>query len=1206
MNRTKIKNYAPQARRDFIQAVSDRAAFYGLTEKRTEPVTVQGDLAMIAGRPFPKEVAGKRKALQDRVERDGYEPTMEALAYTWFNRLVAIRYMELHGYLEHGYRVLSNPDPARMMPEVLEHAEHVELPGLSRDRVIELKLDGTKEAELYRMLLVAQCNALHSAMPFLFERIGDETELVLPESLLHSDSIVRKLVSGIDEEDWQEVEIIGWLYQFYTSEKKEQVIGKVVASEDIPAATQLFTPNWIVKYLLQNSLGRRWMTAYPQSSIRRQMEYYVELAEQTPEVQEQLKAITSHSLNPEEMTLLDPACGSGHILVEGYDLFKAIYQERGYRAKDIPRLILEKNVFGLEIDDRAAQLAAFALMMKARADDRRIFESSARPHVISIQGSSSLNPEELFQHLKVATSKEAPPFNGLSPESFEDDETPLFTRKKAPQGLVSQADISLLTDLFREGKTLGSLIRVSEALARRLPDIADIINGAMEHSGLFGQPAMRRIQSIVDQAIMLARRYDVVVANPPYMGRRNGMNEILKKYCRPAYPGSNADMFAMFIERDFELCLPGGYNAMVTMQSWMFLSTYQGLREFMLDNKTIVSLAHLENNVMGIAFGTSAGIYLNQLIKDYQGKYVRIAVSDLCSMTGEPNFNRLEFGEARIGTASEFKAIPGSPIAYWTNDGFRRAFKNGTPLRDLASPRLGLGTNDNSRFLRLWFEVSVDRIRFDAGDRNIAMESGKKWFPYNKGGAFRKWYGNNSYVINWENDGAEIKDFIKDKNPNVARSETFYFKESLTWTDVSSSNKFAVRQSDRGFIFDTGGSSAFPSATIRDFISGLLCSSITYECIIILNPTMHFQVGNVGDIPVIGLQDHVLRQEVDRLVKEVVEVSRADWDDSETSWNHAVNPILGMRDMPGRLSDAYTGWKETQEKRIERVRQLEETNNRLFVATYGLDGVVKTDVATDEVTLYRPNREEDIKRIVSYAVGCMMGRYSLDKPGLIFAQDGNVGFDPGQYKTFPADPDGILPVMEGDWFADDATNRFVEFLGVAWPRENADENVKFVADALGPARGEQPRDTIRRYLATGFYKHHLQSYKRRPIYWLFSSGKQRAFQCLVYLHRYHEGTLSRMRTEYVIPLQGKLASRIDHLASDIQKATSTSHRKKLTQERDSLLKQQAELQAYDEKLRHYADMRIALDLDDGVKVNYGKFGDMLAEVKAITGGREED
>ena len=557
MNRTNLKNYAPQARRDFIQAMTDRAAFYGLTPKKIEPVVERGDLAVIAARAFPKSIAQKRKQLEHRIKRHGFEQTMEALAYTWFNRLVAIRYMELHGYLDHGYRVLSHPE-GKPTPEILEHAEHVELPGLKPETAIDLKMAGNKEAELYRLLLTAQCNALHAAMPFLFEKIDDETELLLPDNLLHSDSLIRKLVREIDEEDWKKVEIIGWLYQFYISEKKEEVIGKVVASEDIPAATQLFTPNWIVKYLVQNTLGRQWLATYPQSSLRQQMEYYIEPAEQTPEVQEQLKAITPTSLNPEELTLLDPACGSGHILVEAYDLFKAIYQERGYRAKDIPALILQKNLFGLEIDDRAAQLAAFALMMKARADDRRIFESEAKPNILAFEDSQEMNASDITHALNSPINKEEMPPSEYLFEEIENEKTPLFSNKShAEKGHVSQGDIASLLALFENAKTFGSLIQVPPKLAAKLPEIERRLDDVLKHGDLTLAPA-HVIKPLLQQARFLARQYDAVVANPPYMGRK-GMNATLKSCAKDIYPDSLADTFAMFIEQGCRLAKPGAH-----------------------------------------------------------------------------------------------------------------------------------------------------------------------------------------------------------------------------------------------------------------------------------------------------------------------------------------------------------------------------------------------------------------------------------------------------------------------------------------------------------------------------------------------------------------------------------------------------------------------------------------------------------------------
>ncbi len=1239
MNRTKIKNYAPQARRDFIQAVSDRAAFYGLTADRTEPVTVKGDVALIAGRAFPREVADKRKALQERVERDGYEPTMEALAYTWFNRLVAIRYMELHGYLEHGYRVLSHPDPARAMPEILEHAEHVELPGLNRDRVIELKLDGTREAELYRMLLVAQCNALHSAMPFLFERIGDETELVLPESLLHCDSIVRKLVSGIDEEDWQEVEIIGWLYEAYISERYEQVIGKVVASPDIPAATQRFTPKWIVRYLVQNTLGRLWLATYPKSPLKAQMKYYIEPAEQTPEVQEQLRAITPTSLNPEEITFLDPACGSAHILVEAYDLFKAIYQERGYRARDIPRLILGKNLFGLEIDDRAAQLAAFALMMKSRADDRRIFDQGIQPHVRTLVQTDGMDAEDVAAALNASGSTETPPPGLL----FETDDN-LFTRAASTaiaSTKVSLSDVKVLIGIFEHAKTFGSLIQVAPALADRLPQIEQ---RCRDVAGLTGEIASRtaaRFLPVIEQARMMGSQFDCVVTNPPYIGMR-AMNGDIRDYLQENYPLYKLDTYAAFIARSRALTKRSGICSLISMHSWMFLHRFESTRRELLESNAILSLVHLGAR----AFSSLSG----EVVQTCAFALRPVAIPSnipafLKCVDGQESEKDIALREKRHPfhrfSQRSFLAIEGGILAYWVSEAVMELFHHLPRAELLASPRHGMVTSDNARFLRNWWEVGVERIGLGFDSRRDAATSGKKWFPYNKGGPYRKWYGNIGLVINWENDGEEVVAFAKQLYGSPSRkiqAQEFYFCSGVTWSALSSAD-VSMRANGPGFLFDSKGSSMFfrDDETMYSMLAVFNSKPANY-LLEVMAPTLDFSAGAMANLPVPLDRINEHRNQLATLAKRCVSIAKTDWDSSETSWEFVASPLS----LAGQqtAADSLRQCAAAREERAGDLAATEETINSRLIADYGLVEELTPHVPTSKMALDRPAPDEDIKRLISYSVGCMMGRYSLDKPGMNYAHGGNVGFDPGQYRTFPADPDGIVPVMEADWFADDATHRFIEFLGVVWPGEtlatdehglNTDqkdfrndsdpcsirvssvarsslleENLKFVADSLNPSRGEQPRDTIRRYLVTGFYKHHLQTYKRRPIYWMFSSGKQRAFQCLVYLHRYHEGTLSRLRTEYIIPLQGKIAQRIDQLAGDIPRATSTSHRTTLTRERDKLLKQQAELQAYDEKLRHHADMRIALDLDDGVKVNYSKFGDLLAEVKAVTGERYED
>jgi type II restriction/modification system DNA methylase subunit YeeA len=1238
MNRTKLKNYAPQARKDFIEGVTAKAAQYGLTAAKIEPMTEKGDVVLIAGKPFPKAIGDKRKRLEDRIKRNSFEQTMEAMAYTWFNRLVAIRYMELHGYLEHGFRVLSSrpkgdgsgqqsdaisadrPLPtANSTPEILEKAQYVDLSGLDQKKVVELKLDGTKEEELYRLLLTAQFNALSKAMPFLFEKIDDETELLLPDSLLNSDSLIRKLVNEIDEEDWKEVEIIGWLYQFYISDKKDEVIGKVVKSEDIPAATQLFTPNWIVKYLVQNTLGRQWLVTYPQSALRQQMEYYIEPAEQTPEVQEQLKAITPTSLNPEELTLLDPACGSGHILVEAYDLFKAIYQERGYRAKDIPALILQKNLFGMEIDDRAAQLAAFALMMKARADDRRIFDSEAKPNILAFADSQGMKASEIYFALTspLKGEKEDEP-DSPAPDGhlFEPDDN-LFTRAEAAKAAASrtpttvnftQGDIAALLELFENAKTFGSLIQIPPKLAAKLPDIEKRLEDVLAHGDLTHASA-HVLKPILQQARLLARQYDAVVANPPYMGSRY-MNATLKGFISDAYPLSRFDLYSMFIDRAFSLSAESGLVSMITMETWMFLSSFEEFRKHLLTKKTIVTLLHMPylgrgGTSLGINFGTSATVWRCTSSIAARGLYACLRYYET-NDNGVPLTFPPKNERSSVASSSDFISVPGMPIAYWQIAPLKRVFSDSALLFSVGDSIQGMITGNNGKFLRRWPEVASGSLALGCKSLSEVTLPAKHWIPYNKGGDVRKWYGNNEYVLNWQNEG---RDLTRSRTQNTH----FYLKPCVTWTFISTAY-FAARMCEHGFLWDVAGSSIFPhNDDDLSVVLGLMCSKLGKFFLDCQNPTLNYQVENILKLPVHKNLD-LIRGWLREVVPQLVEHARRDWDSSEVSWDFQANPIIGQQRK--YLKEATEAFDAECLDRFARMKCLEEENNRLFIETYGLQSELSPEVPDDQITLYRPNREEDIKRLLSYAIGCVMGRYSLDKPGLIYAHSGNQDFDPSQYTTFRADDDGIIPLLETDWgIRDDATNRFVEFIGVAWPKEHLEENLKFVADSLGPTASEQPRDTIRRYLSTGFYKHHLSMYKKRPIYWLFSSGKQRAFQCLVYLHRYNEGTLARMRTEYVIPLMGKMTARLEHLqgppeqkgaGGEITATSAVTVKRKLEKERDNIKKQLAELQTFDAKLRHYADLRIKLDLDDGVKVNYGKFGELLAESKAICGTKEDD
>jgi len=1196
MNTTQLKNYAPTARKAFIAAVKAQAAKVGVTAKETATAKVEGDVLLVAGLAFPKAIAPARRKLTDRVHAHGYEPTMEAIAYTWFNRFAAIRYMELHGYLDHGYRVLSHPE-GRGRPELLDHAADVDLPGLDRDKAVELKLDGTKDEELYRLLLKAQCNALHQAMPFLFDPIGSETELLLPGNLLHTDSLVRQLVEQIDEALWQDIEIIGWLYQFYISEKKDAVIGKVVKSEDIPAATQLFTPNWIVKYMVQNSLGAQWLATYPQSPLKGQMEYYIEPAEQTDEVKAQLAAITPSQLNPEELTLIDPACGSGHILVEAYELFKAIYLERGYRQRDVPQLILEKNLFGLDIDERAAQLTGFALMMKGRADDRRLFERGVKLNVMALVNSAGFDAEGLAEGVKLG--------DGLKP-----------------------GDLTELKRLFEHATTFGSLIQVPEEVAEKLPALKEMCQVGSQ-GDLFVSRALKRLGLLVQQAELLAAQYDAVVANPPYMGARS-FTPRLKVWIAENYRGFEKDLFSAFIVRMLRLTSTTGHSAVMTSFVWMFISSFEELRQKIISNHTISSLVQLHYDAFVDAKAHVCTFVLkNRHDNGFSSSFIRLAdfpgVDTQAPRTLDAIRNR-ECGWFFEASQDQSKGIPGCPIAYWASKKLRQSFSDGLSLRELADPKKGLATTDNDRFIRLWFEVSHARLGVGCKDRDEATRSGCRWFPLNKGGRFKKWYGNREHTIDWANDGAELKNAVIERYGGGSytkeiRSEDKYFKDGITWSALTSSAS-SFRLTDYGALFDSAGSTMIPRERIF-LLLGLLNTPIVKTILSMINPTLNFGAGSVGNIPVIlPTADASASERVEKIVR----CASLDWDTYERSWNFQSHPLRATFSgsaPPPPLRSSYIAWLSQIRGTIAEMKRLEEENNRLFIDAYGLADELTPDVPIEQITLtvnpayrYGGNlteeeqwtrfRQDTMEELVSYAIGCMMGRYSLDAPGLIYANSGGEGFDPSRYPTFPADDDGIVPLTDTEWFDDDATNRFRDFVSVVWGAEHLDENLVFVATNLGPKKGESSLETIRRWLCDKFFKdHHLKRYKKRPIYWLFSSGKQKAFQCLVYLHRYNEGTLARMRSEYVIPLLGKIAARIEKVQGDIPAATSTAHSKRLTKELAKLNKQQIELLTFDEKLRHYADRRISLDLDDGVKVNYGKFGDLLAEVKAVHGKKPE-
>jgi len=1173
MNKANLKSYAPKARLDFIKAVTERANVLGISAAGAVPAEVRGDVALIDGREWPAKVAGQRDELIARIKRHGFEQTIDEVAYTWFNRFAALRYMEIHDYLGHGWRVLSSRDGG--LPEILRHASELTLPGLNADRAREMQLAGNQDNELYKLLLVAQCNELSRVMPFLFERIDDETELLLPENLLRTDSIVAKLVEQVPEEDWQEIEVVGWLYQFYISEKKDQVIGKVVKSEDIPAATQLFTPNWIVQYLVQNSVGRLWLMANPNSTLASQWPYYIQPAEQTPEVQAQLDALIQtriredgETLNPETITVLDPACGSGHILVVAYDVLKAIYLERGYQPRSIPRLILEKNLYGLDIDDRAGQLAAFALLMKARADDRRLFMAPPKLNVLSMQESAGLDLAEIARCL-------------------------------ADFG-VQRTAIKALLDTFRQAKTFGSLIQLPAALrTAQLKDMAQQLETALGQGDLYAVQAASDLVRLVNQASILGMSFDAVAANPPYMGGR-GMNKDVKEFAAEQFHDSRADLFSMFLERGFTFTKSCGLSCMITMQSWMFLSSFESMRAKALRDQTLVALLQLPYDgkgptAMGISFGVVASVFQNTKVSGIRGDFDCLRYYELTD-DGSPRRFPSRNERNVIREPDLFFGIPGSPIAYWLPRSAYSAFSH-SKLLDVGKTRRGLQTGNKDRYIRYWFECDLLSVELRYLSKNDAAKSSAKWFMFNNGGDFRRWYGNLNLVVNWARDGEELKGF----SGSIIPSEDLYFAGAVAWPRLTSGD-LSFRLHPEGII--PGDLSPCYYATDHYLNLAYLNSKCASYFLNAINPTMTSPVGDVAKIPAPFLFGEAATVAI-KNAKALVEIYKADWDQREESWG--FQKLAWLTRGRSDIESAWNQWSEISQSAVSRARELEEANNQLFAEAYDLQTELNPAVDAQQITLARADREIDSQRLISYALGCIMGRYSLADLGVIYAHAGNEGFDRSRYPdNFRADADGILPLTDERWFEGDATTRVQEFLVAIWGAEALEVNSVWLAASLGMKGGETPDETIRRYLADRFYRDHLQAYKRRPIYWLFSSGKQGAFQALVYLHRYNEGTLARMRAEYVVPMVAKMVSRLDMLEKDVAAASSAAARTKLQKQIEALRKKQVELLAYDEKLRHYADMRITLDLDDGVKVNYARFGDLVAESKAICGGKDED
>lgn len=1172
MNKTELKKFAVEARRDLLEKVALKAEQYGITKENSE-LTIEENYGqlIVNGKTFPQDLKHALRTLQNRLNTVGYGQLIEEVAYTWFNRIIAIRYMEVNNYLPDRVNVLSSSS-GKNEPDILLQYETMNL-DIDEKQIKDLIHQGDNE-QAYRKLFIAQCNALNQLLPFLFEKIEDYTELLLPDYLLDQESIIRKIVNELSDENFYQVqedgsqkdnvEVLGWLYQYYMSEKKEKVGGlknTAVKKEDLPVVTQLFTPKWIVQYMVQNSLGKLYDEKYEDNQLAQNWEYY-------------LKHEENHHLYPEfdsleDLKIMDPACGSGHILLYAFDMLYDMYEEAGYPSREIPQLILEKNLYGLDIDKRAQQIANFALIMKA---------VEKQPRFISRLSRKGINPK-----LNVYEIVDAD-------QSLSEQAINYFVENETEKSLINE-----LMSQFENGKQFGSLINPIELpyeeWMNRINKLENRQNDLIEES--YSHELVEKLLPVLKQAYLLYQKYDVVVTNPPY---HNKYNPVLKKFMNKKYNDYKTDLYSAFIYKTSLMTREKGYSALMTPFTWMFISTHETLRKNLLKNKTLSSLVQLEYSAFEEATVPICTFIIHNQINQPFGEYIRL--TDFKGAETQPEKLR----EASIDTEVNFRYrrdstiftdVPGSPIAYWASENVRRTFKELDRLEKLATPKVGLQTGDNNRFLRLWHEVNMYNIGFKCGSRDASKMSGKKWFPYNKGGAYRKWYGNQEYVVNWFDDGKEIRNF-KDNNGRLKsrpQNMEYYFRESLTWSYISSAY-FGIRYTPKGFLFDVSGSSLFPTEDMKIYLS-YLASKVAPYFISFINPTLNFQVGNVASLPqpVLNVE---LKSKLNKIAQENINISKLDWDSFETSWEFRSHPIIIYK-INSKISDAYSNWSQETINRFEKLKINEQVVNDIFINYFGLQGEINSEVEDEEITISIADRVRDTKSFLSYFIGCVMGRYSLDVEGLAYAGG---EFDESKYKTFKPNPDGLILLTDDHYFENDIIVRLREFLSVAFSPDTVDENLRWLAESLEMKKNESPEERLRRYFLDEFFKDHCKTYQKRPIYWLVDSGKQKGLRTLIYMHRYQPDTMATIRFDHLQEIQAKYQNEIEMIDTRLANPSlSATDRRNLEKDKISYQKKIEELQEFDKHLAVYANEPIEIDLDDGVKVNYAKFDKVLAKIK---------
>ena len=1224
MDKPAIKKFAVWARNKLIADTKYRAGLVGVTETAVvEPLPQSNESVQFfdVGLPQPYRIEGDAVTQRQRFVAElnketakqgsytaAYQTVVDKVAYTWFNRLIAVRYMEVNDLLPSRMRVLSSAD-GRAEPQIVTTPFDAVLDytPAEQQQIVTLKNDN-KLDEAFRLLFLKQCAALGDCLPRLFEQVDDYMPLLLALSFTDKDGVVCHLVNDIPESDWQDaVQIVGWLYQYYNTEPKEQVFANLkknikISAENIPAATQLFTPDWIVRYMVENSLGRLWSEGHPDFD-KSKWKYYLDEAPQEPQAAQQLAELRKGyaALTPEDIKCIDPCMGSGHILAYLFDVLMQIYRSAGYTDRDAAASIVEHNLYGLDIDDRAAQMAYFVVMMKGCQYDSRFLRRHLNPHVYAIQESGEL-PQTAFGY--------------CGPE---------------------EPTARTLWDTFRNAKEYGSILQPKvtleelDKLEARLQEADSMAGyGSLGVQGLTYQ-LLDVMYPLIDQARMLVQKYDVVVTNPPYMGG-SGMNARLSDYVKKYYPDSKSDLFAVFIERCAQMDKRSGYQAMITQPSLLFLTSFEKLRERIISQQSICSLLHMGRGIFGIDFESTSFVIRNSYAKGYKGEYFRlhertfqyIEPTDIAGLfLNAKNSHDYSYDFALYDTGvgiveqpesikkkkvyfetaqDNFSKIPGSPVAYSLSSTFIDIFARYPSLSRVATTRLGMTTADNNKFTRFWYEPAIQKCAFSAHTSEEVCEGRKKWVPYNKGGKFRKWYGNLDVVVNWENDGYEIKNFADEKGHirSTVPNTEYYFKECATWSKISSGT-IAFRYRPNGSIFDVAGACMFAENNLLTLM-GFCNSCVAMAILGVLSPTMNYEGSHIAALPIKEQKDN---PKVSAKVKELIATSKTDWDSFETSWDFAEHPLVkwshdlwdctaiaatmdyyyhGERpEVSCPVELCYLLWQGECNDRFAKLKANEEELNRIFIDIYGLQDELTPEVEDKDVTVRRADLGRDIRSLISYAVGCIFGRYSLDQPGLAYAGG---DWNPDQYHTFLPDADNVIPITDEEYFPDDLTGLFVAWVKKVFGADSLEDNLAFIAKALG-TKGTSPRAVIRNYFLNGFYADHVKIYQKRPIYWLYDSGKQNGFKALIYMHRYNADTSGLVRADYLYKMEQVYESEIARMDDAIAHGASREVAQ-ATKRKEKLVKQLKECKDYDDRLGHIALARIPIDLDDGVKVNYDK------------------